>query len=401
MTCVCCRYVVLFSMLAVHLLPAWSQEPDHPPALPLPQEEEGDQGIAYRSEPDYPWAGEGTGISGVYEVIIGVRDLDYAMQYFREFGFRLNATGFLTRFAAETVYGIPSAVKSYRLQNGNTDSHGLIRLMVWENPSGPGVGYAEPGTIGSRMMGMLTHDVHYLHDIYVSARRADEPWLVSPPVVQYPLGDPGGGFFERPILSREIAVYGDWCNHLFYQRNGYTVPGYGQIHHSTRLGTSEITNHDFFIRIDSLEQLHYLRTVLGLEADGEPSINGDWLDAPRELYHLKPGETYLFQSWQSPNNVCGKIRYFIPSGDKPDRSSRQSLGREGITGHTFYTPYMERLWLKAQEEGLSPGPVGPNEFGERSFVFRGPEGATWQIIERTRPPTNEPIPFLHLQVLDK
>lgn len=355
----------------------------------------------YRSDQEYPWAGEGTGISGVYEVIIGVRDLDFAMQYFREFGFRLNATGYLTRFAAEMMYGVPSAVKSYRLQNGNIDSHGLIRLMVWEDPPGPGIGYAEPGTIGSRMMGMLTNDVYYLHDIYASARRAGESWLVTPPVVQYPLGDPGGGFFERPIIGREMAVYGNLCNHLFFQRNGYTVPGYGNIHHSTRLGTSEVTNHDFFVMIDSLQQLNYLVDVLGLEADGEPSLNGEWLDAPRELYLLNPGETYLFQSWQSPNNVCGKIRYFMPTGDKPNRSDRQKLGREGITGHTFYTPYMERLWLAVQDAGLKPGPVGPNEFGERGFVFRGPEGATWQIIERTRPPANEPIPFLHLQVLDK
>ena len=34
--------------------------------------------------------------------------------------------------------------------------------------------------------------------------------------------------------------------------------------------------------------------------------------------------------------------------------------------------------------GLNPGAVQFNEFGERSFVVRGPDGATWQVIQRER-----------------
>jgi hypothetical protein len=37
-------------------------------------------------------------------------------------------------------------------------------------------------------------------------------------------------------------------------------------------------------------------------------------------------------------------------------------------------------------------PVAENEFGERSFVISGPDGSTWQVIEREgsqHPPVTE------------
>jgi hypothetical protein len=61
---------------------------------------------------------------------------------------------------------------------------------------------------------------------------------------------------------------------------------------------------------------------------------------------------------------------------------------------------VENVWQAALDAMLSPSPILPNEFGEKCFVLKGPEGAHWQIIERLNPPVNEPIPHLHLQILD-
>lgn len=385
--------------LLLHILRA--QEPGVPPPLPLDTLDRTEAVEAEEPNP-YDWAGDGTGISGVYEAVIGVRDLEYAIRYYSELGYRLTSTGFLSKLAAENLYGVPSAVKAYRLQNGNTDSHGLIRLLVWEKPSGTGIGYTEPGAIGSRMTHMLTVDVLRLHDIYADARRGGEAWLVSPLVRRPLLGDETGrSFFERPVADREFSVFSEWGNHLFAQRYGYTVPGLGNVHMASRLGTSEVIQHDLFVRLDSLPQLAYLTRVLGLLPEDEPASTGDWQTGMREHFFMKPGEAYLEQRFVSPNNISGKLRFLIPLQPKMDLSARQRPGFTGVTAHTFYTPFLDQLWKEATKAQLRPTPILPNEFGERCFVFRGPEGNTWQIIERLSPPVNEPIYFYNLQLFEE
>lgn len=389
--------------LILLFLPVMAISQEVPPALPV--DSTGEISPVYfeeAEEMDVSWAGEGAGISGVYEAVIGTHDLNEALRYYGEMGFRVTNTGYLNKLAAQNLYGIPSALKGYRLQNGKSDSHGLIRLWIWDEPLGDGVGYAQPGTIGMRIAAMLTTDIFWLHDIYSDAREGGEPWLVTDPIRQGVMGDADGpfSFYERAATTREMAVYGKEMNHLFYQRYGYTIPGYGNIHLATRLGTSELTHHDLFIRVDSFQQLNYLVTALGLQADGPPVLEGDWLSGPRHLYLLQPGESYWFQTFRSPNNICGKLRFFMPVDPRADRSDRQRPGYSGITAHTFYTPRLGLVWASVTEAGLEPTPIMPNEFGERCFVFRGPEGNTWQVIEKITAPVNEPFPIFHLQLLN-
>lgn len=390
-------------LLTFLFLPFLSFSQEVPP--PLPVDSTGElEPVQYevQEEIDVSWAGEGLGISGVYEAAVGVRSLEAALRYFGQLGYRVTQTGYLNKAVAEALYGVPSALKGYRLQNGKSDSHGLIRLWVWEDYLGTGVGYSQPGTIGMRVAAMMTSDITWLHDVYADARAGGEHWLVTDPIRQGVLGDDKGpfSFYERAVTTREMAVYGEEFNHLFYQRFGYTIPGYGNIHLGTKLGTSEITHHDLFVRLDSLNQLDYLVTALGLEADGPPAMEGEWLEGPRTLYMLRPGETYWFQTFRSPNNICGKLRFFMPVDPRADKSALQRPGYDGITAHTFYTPRLNVLWTQVTEANLSPTPIMPNEFGERCFVFRGPEGNTWQIIEKMTAPINEAIPVFHLQMLE-
>ncbi|MEO1576595.1 MAG: hypothetical protein AAFU65_16740, partial [Pseudomonadota bacterium] len=72
-----------------------------------------------------------TGISGVYEVMVGTDDLDGTLKYFAEFGFTPVADGQLSAKKAEAKYGVPSALKGVRLQNGAIDTHGLVRVLAW------------------------------------------------------------------------------------------------------------------------------------------------------------------------------------------------------------------------------------------------------------------------------
>ena len=335
-----------------------------------------------------------TGISGIYEACIATDKPAYHLAYFAEFGFRATDSATVTREQAVKLYGVPSALKSYRLQNGDIDAHGLIRLLVWQKPLGEGVGYSEPETIGSRMMVMKTKDIVRLTDIFKMLRfEKQQKWLPTEPLFDDPLRINKNGetdFFKRPVGVRENAVYGEYFTHVFFQRYGYEIPGYGTINANTPLKTSELTHHDWFIKVDSMQQLMYLQTALGLKAEKEPEIDGDWLKGPKAVFQMKDGYTHWYQGFVSPNNICGKLKFFVPRGPKPNQSARQRIGELGLTLHSFYTKKLDYVYLLIKRHGIKTAEIANNEFGERSFVFRGPEGANWQIIERLADPKNLP-----------
>jgi hypothetical protein len=328
-----------------------------------------------------------TGISGVYEVVLGTNQAPAAIQYFGEFGFRVVDSARLTAAQAAALYQVPVGARVYRLQNGKIDSHGLLRIIEWEQLLGPGVGYAIPETVGQRLSVMLTKDIIRLTDIYQLLRSKQEKWLPTVPVFDDPLRINSGtetGFYKRPVGVRENAVYGEFFNHVFFQRYGYTIPGYGTIDPTTPLQTSEFTHHDFCIRVDSMRQLMYLQTAFGLKAERPPVVDGDNNKGPKATFLMPDGYAHYYQGFVSPNNICGKLKFFMAvNGDKPDASARQRLGERGITMHTFYTPRLQLVYDLVKRHGLQPTAIMKNEFGERSFVVRGSEGATWQLIDKS------------------
>ena len=124
-----------------------------------------------------------TGISGVYEVMVGVEDPTTAIDYFAAFGFRVVAEADLDAEQARDIYGVNSALTAYRLQNGDVDAHGLLRILHWQAPLGPGVGFAPPETVGVRMAVMRTEDIFRITDVFTDLRDgAEQPWLIAGPV---------------------------------------------------------------------------------------------------------------------------------------------------------------------------------------------------------------------------
>lgn len=350
--------------------------------------------IAAQDATNLGYALPNTGISGVYEAMIATDKPAYHIKYFGEFGFKVVDSSSLTKEQCLKLYGVSSVLKSYRLQNGDIDAHGLIRLLVWEQPLGNGVGYSEPESIGSRMLVMKTKDIVRLTDLFQMLRKEkQEKWLPTEPLFDDPLRINKNGetdFFKRPVGVRENAVYGEYFIHVFFQRYGYEIPGYGTINDNSPLKTSELTHHDWFIKVDSMQQLMYLQTALGLKAEKLPEIDGDNLKGPKAVFQMRDGYTHWYQGFVSPNNICGKLKFFMPRGPKPDRSANQRIGELGLTLHSFYTEKLDFVFSLVKKHNLNPSEILKNEFGERSFVFRGPEGANWQILEKMNPPINAP-----------
>ena len=328
-----------------------------------------------------------TGISGVYEVMVGVAEVRPALEYFEQFGFSEIASAELSAEQAKSIYGVDSALRSYRLQNGEVDAHGLLRLLEWAQPLGPGVGYAPPETVGTRMAVMRTRDVFRLADVFSDLRDgAGEPWLVAGPVYDdlYNATEGTPSIVNRRAGVREMAVYGRWFNHVFFQRYGYTIPGYGVIGEHSPLGTSEFTHHDFVVAGDLREVTAYYETVFGFTPENDPVIDGDWQVGPQAVFQMAPGRSHWYRGFVSPNDVSGKLKFFSLHGlhVADDRSARQRPGELGITLHSLWTPRLRQVHRLAERAGLNPDAMRSNEFNERSFLLRGPDGATWQVIQR-------------------
>jgi hypothetical protein len=344
-----------------------------------------------------------TGISGVYEVMLGVKDANYALKYFAEFGFRVIDSAEISEKEAMKIYGVPSKLKSFRLQNGEVDAHGLLRIFVWEKSLGDGVGYSAPETLGSRMAVMLTSDIFRLSDIYKAARlNGKEHWFPTEPIADDLFGLDGkdkNTFFKRPVYVRESAVYGDFFTHVFFQRYGYDIPGYGVINPKANLKTSEFTHHDFFIKAENMDCLRYLSEGLGMKPEKEPEIDGDWLKGPKQVFAMPDGYSHLYQGFVSPNDICGKLKFFIPQQAKPDRSAHQRIGELGITLHSFYTPKLKMIYDNLLKMNIKPTEIQKNEFGENSFVFKGPDGVSWQIIEKLTAPKYNVVKKLETKLI--
>ena len=338
-----------------------------------------------------------TGISGVYEVMVGAADAGQLVEYFTEFGFSIKNEASIDAETAQKLYGVRSGLRSIRMQNGAIDSHGLLRLLEWEQPLGPGVGYAPPETIGQRMSVMRTRDIMRVYDTFLDLRnKAGEPWLSTEPVFDdlYGLQTEQVSIKDRRVGVRENAVYGRFFNHVFFQRYGYTIPGYGVINDAAPLQTSEFTHHDFIVKGDLEVVTAYYESVLGLRAENDPVIGGDWHKGPGRVFLMEPGESHWYRGFVSPNNICGKLKFFTardPAHER-DRRGHQRPGELGITLHSLYTPALEYVHELAVEHGLQPSPILPNEFRERTFLFTGPDGVTWQILEQptvSNTPTTE------------
>lgn len=342
-----------------------------------------------------------TGISGVYEVMVGIDDAEVLVQYFQEFGFTIQREARIPSERAEAIYGVASDLRSIRMQNGTIDSHGLLRILEWERPLGPGVGYAPPETVGQRMSVMRTRDIFRLNDVYQDLRhKARQPWLPTEPVFDdlYQLDEGEVSISDRRVGVRESAVYGQLFNHVFFQRYGYTIPGYGTISDSSPLQTSEFTHHDFIVDGDLTEVTEHYSSVLGLRAENSPVIDGDWQPGPARVFLMQSGESHWYRGFVSPHNVCGKLKFFsaVDEGIERDRSDHQRIGELGITLHSLYTPELEYVHALALKHGLEPTQIMKNEFMEDAFVFKGPDGASWQIL---RQPTITSQPVTEFEIL--
>lgn len=332
-------------------------------------------------------------IEGIYEVCIGVREPILAIQYWEQFGYRIDRMGELPATAARQLYGANSALRSIRLAHQNAD-HGLIRLMVWQNPTNEGLGMGSMKVKGNRWATTLTADILNILNQAEEAAKAGLSIKYTNPhwEIIYNKERKSRPFIDPAIGVREMLLLQPLTRQVLFQRFGYTLPHYGQIDDNAAFKTSQFTHMGMVIQDDSKEMLGFyeelglLRSRDDVETSYESSLAG------REIFELQPGEKFLVTAFDEPRSHktdltaarSGRL-YIIRFPDSLKLDSQFEKTQPGCLGMCLYTyrvrglkAYCDRL-KATRAQNLTD--IVSNEFGEQSCSFIAPDGYFWTLLE--------------------
>jgi catechol 2,3-dioxygenase-like lactoylglutathione lyase family enzyme len=333
-------------------------------------------------------------IEGIYEVCIGVPEPISAIQYWQQFGYRIDRRGELSAAAAQQLYGVNSALRSIRLAHQNAD-HGLIRLMVWQNPTNEGLGMGSMKVKGNRWATTLTADVLTILNHAEEAAKAGLSIKYTNPYweIIYNKERKSRPFIDPAIGVREMLVLQPLYRQVLFQRFGYTVPDYGQINENAAFKTSQFTHMGMIIQDDSKETLKFYEEVLGLlrvrddvETSYESSLAG------REFFDLQSGEKFFVTAFDDPRSSktdfmaarSGRL-YIIRFPDSLKLESQFERSQPGCLGMCLYTyrvagleVYRDRVQA-SQAQNITG--IISNEFGEKSLSFVAPDNYFWTLLE--------------------
>lgn len=332
-------------------------------------------------------------VGGVYEVCIGTRDAATLIAYWERFGYRVGEQGALDAEQARRLYGVASAVRSIRLHHQDAD-HGLIRLMVWERPTGEGLGLIGMKTLGNRWGAMLTADIYnVLNHAEEAAARGLPILYVEPQRAEiYRVERRPRPFLDDLPCVREMLLIQPLTRQVLFQRFGYTLPLYGKINEAAPFRTSQITHFGMVVQTRP-DALDFYDKVLGLLRVRDQVRSRADDPSARRIFDLSPGESYVTTDFDDPRSAKDdpqrmrsgrlKIINFAPHVRLEDRRAES---RPGSLGYSLYTlrvndieAYHRRLRSSAAT-GVTE--ITLNEFGERSFSFVAPDGYFWTLIEQ-------------------
>ena len=331
-------------------------------------------------------------IEGIYEVCIGVREPKAMVQYWSQFGYRIGQEGELSASVSLDLYGVNSALHSFRLDHQNAD-HGLIRLMVWENPTNEGLKLTPMKVKGNRWATSLTADVL---NILNHAEKAEKDGLpikyINPQWTVIYQTENGRPFIDTLVGVREMMLLQPLTRQVFFQRFNYNVANYGAIAPDATFQTSQITHMGMVVQDDSKESLQFYEEVLGLLRT-QDDIESTYENASggRPIFDLQPGERFWVTSFDDPRSSAtdwklarsGRM-YIIRFPEEMKLESCFSETKPGALGMSLYTyrvkgieEYCDRV---KNSQASQVTEIIPNEFGEESFSFVAPDGYFWTLI---------------------
>ncbi len=331
-------------------------------------------------------------IEGIYEVCIGIKDPIAMIQYWEQFGYRIGQIGTLAASAANKLYRVNSSLNSIRLYHQDAD-HGLIRLMVWENPTNDGLKMTSMKVKGNRWTTMLTADVLNILNHSEEAAAAGLPVKYTNPqwAVIYKT-QKGRPFIDSPVGVREMCLLQPLTRQVLFERFNYTVPNYGNINQAGAFKTSQVTHMGMVVQDDSKETLRFYEEVLGLlRVKDDVENTYETAQGGREIFELKSNERFFITAFDDPRSSKSDWRlarsgrmYLIRFPEEIEVKNCLKRSQPGCLGMSLYTyrvsgleVYFNRIKGSAAENVTD---IITNEFGEQSFSFVAPDGYFWTLL---------------------
>jgi len=321
-------------------------------------------------------------ISGIFENCIGSNDIEAALKYWAELGYREINRGQLSAEQAGLLYGYRSALTSVRLQNGNSSTGGLIRVMVWSEPRNEGLEYTLPLVEGSRWFASLVNDIYVVADAFADDKENGGDWIYTEPVRGIEgIGQKGTGLYNRFVGVREMFVLGPETRQAFFQRYNYTRPGYGTVEPTSPMGVSEGTHSSIVTSNHSLSSFYL--DVFGLvPAEFNVKRSGYQNPATRQILMLEAGQEFELSAFFSPKTQVGMFQVYTPLYPTSDKREYAQPGSLGICLFTYQVEDIAAFHQRVTHSNATHvTSIMSNEFGEPSFGLIAPDGMYWMIVE--------------------
>ncbi|MFB2937935.1 VOC family protein [Aerosakkonemataceae cyanobacterium BLCC-F154] len=335
-----------------------------------------------------------TPIAGIYEVCIGVEDAMPLIQYWAQFGYAIGQTGELSPEQAFNLYGVNSSLRSFRLFHQDSD-HGLVRLMIWENPTNEGLKLSSMKLKGNRWTTTLTADLMNILNHTEAAVKAGLPIVYTFPYweIIYNQDRPTRPFIDSPTGVREMLLLQPLTRQVLFQRFNYSLTDYGKINEGAPFKASQITHLGIIVQDDSKEILRFYEETLGLlrvRDDDETTYNSS--AAAREFFDLQPPEKLIVTAFDDPRSSTdfkaarsGRL-YIIRFPESMNLESCFEKAQPGCLGMSLYTyrvSDIEEYFHRIKESNVKRfSEIEINEFGEKSFSFVAPDGYFWTLIAK-------------------
>lgn len=342
--------------------------------------------------PDAPRSTDALVVGGVFEVVVGTDDLVGQIRWWTQFGYRIGETGEGAADAAERLYGVRSGLRSVRMRHLDAD-HGLVRLVEWEAPTGPGLGTAPLRAQGSRWTAMLSADVtRVANHARVAEEGGADQRFVPPQWAQIYEPPAGNSPFFAPLVGvREMMLLRPQARQVLFQRFGYTVPLYGQVNEGAFFPTSQVTHVGLLHHGDHPEWLAFYDALGLVRARHAPEFTPAGPGA-RAVWDLQEGDGDATTDFDDPRSVPGdmatyrsgrlKIVRFPDTLDTPDLRERSGLGQLGYSAYVYRVRDLDAAHRVVAEAGATDvTDPAPNEFGERSLSFTAPDGYAWVLVD--------------------
>lgn len=327
---------------------------------------------------------------GVFEVGIGVENLARAESYWRGFGYRAGPRGTLPAAQAQQLYGVDAALESVRLLHQDAD-HGLVRLMRWDRPMGPGIGTVALRTNGNRWAVCKTREVQAVaNHARMLAAKMPGVWFTEP--VSRLVGatmdevDPFAAPF--PIKS-EVMLYTPELRHVMVQRYAHDLPHFGAYNDDCLFRASQFTQVGLCIDPADKPKLDFYDRVLGLRRSAEHAFVAKEGEFLARMTGLRDGERLIeidfddVRSDPAPDRqLSGKLRVFlIESAGLASTFDRCNPGNRGFSLYTLRSHDIAALRARVLAGGgRSVSAVQRDEFGADAFSATAPDGYAWAFV---------------------